>query len=372
MVGATRGAKDILIAATGRASRDAAVEWIADGHPLEPGVSRQELLTALVSVVGSNDRVEAAVRRIARVASESRLDTASVLFDLESATSAEAFASALRIIADKCDKGSIENITPKAVAAAQRKNPLVMEALCSVAGLSYSELSARVRGLPSDPRGRWSPSQTHAAFALIDELVRGQVVDHLPGTSPARAIEFFPRLGTGRDGWRLVEELRGGGIPYEVLLAQRAAGGAWLAHRNRTSSRIAPRVADHLCRLLDGAGIGYLRSTRIGGEESPSEVANSSGCDKQVSLLALDKAHRPAVGIIFSVARDGGTASKNGSRLRSMERSGELPIAVVVIGPGWSQRNETAGLAIAFAGRIYSDQSIEELAKFVGSKTGKD
>lgn len=366
------GSGDILIAATGRGSDAAAIEWIADGHPIDPGVPGQELLSSLVPYVGANDRVEDAIRRIARVESESWIDTASVLFGLESVTPASAIAAALDAVAVKCDGESIENITPKAVAAAQRQNPLVMETLCSVAGLSYSELSARVEGLPSDPRGRWSPSQTHAAFTLIDELVRGQVVDRLPGTAPARALEFFPRLGLGRDGWSLVEELRRGGVPYEVLLAQRVVGGAWLAHRNRTSSRFAPLVADSLCEFLDNRAIDFLRSTRIGGEDAPSKVGKASGCDKQVGLLALDFGGRPAVGVIFSVARDGGTASKNASRLRSMERPGDLPIAVVVIGPGWAQRNETADLAIDFAGRIYSDQSIADLADFIEDKTGKE
>ena len=371
-MGIPRGRGDTLIVATGRSSHAEAIEWIADGHPLDSGVSAQELLSSLVQYVGEHDRAEDAIRRIARVASESWLDTASVLFGLQSATPASAIASALDDVAAKCDGGSIESITPKAVAAAQRQNPRVMETLCSVAGVSYTELRARGEGLPKDPRGRWSPSQTHAAFALIDDLVRGQVADLLPGTAPARALEFFPGLGLGRDGWSLVEELRGGGVPYEVLLAQRIAGGAWLAHRNRTSSQFAPLVAGRLCELLDSRSIGYLRSTRIGGREAPSRVGKASGCDKQVGLLALDPAGRPAAGVIFSVARDGGTASKNASRLRSMQRPRDLPVAVVVIGAGWAQRNETADLAIAFGGRIFSDQSIAELADFIQVQTGKE
>lgn len=371
-MGRPGSSRDTLIAATGRDSHAAAIEWIADGHPLDTGVSGQELLSSLVPYVGANDRAEDAIRRIARVASESRLDTASVLFGLQSVTPASEIASALDAVAAKCDGESIENVTPKAVVAAQRQDLLVMETLCGVAGLSYTELSARVEGLPGDPRGRWSPSQTLAAFALIDELVRGHVVDRLPGTAPTRALEFFPRLGLGRDGWGLVEELRRGGVPYEVLLAQRVAGGAWLAHRNRTSSKFAPLVAGRLCGLLDGRSIDYLRSTRIGGGEAPSKVVEVSGCDNQVGLLALGPGGMPAAGVIFSVARDGGTASKNASRLRSMERPGDLSIAVVVIGPGWAQRNETADLAITFAGRIYSDQSIDELADFIEDQTGKE
>ena len=41
------------------------------------------------------------------------------------------------------------------------------------------------------------------------------------------------------------------GVPYEMLLAQRAVGGAWLSHRNATTSLLPPLLATTLCELLD-------------------------------------------------------------------------------------------------------------------------
>ena len=56
--------------------------------------------------------------------------------------------------------------------------------------------------------------------------------------------------------------------------------------------------------------------------------------------------------MIFSSARDGGTASKNAGRLRAMKRAPGLPVAVVVAVPGWTVRNETADLAADFGGYL--------------------
>ena len=44
-----------------------------------------------------------------------------------------------------------------------------------------------------------------------------------------------------------------------------------------------------------------------------------------------------------------------------MKRVAGLPVAVVVAGPGWAARNETAALAMDFEGRLYSERSLAEL-----------
>lgn len=159
----------------------------------------------------------------------------------------------------------------------------------------------------------------------------------------------------------MVENLRLHGVPYEILLSQRAAGGSWLAHRNRTSSKLAPLVADRLCRELDEHRVVYMRSRSIGGSTSPADMSLVSGCDKQLGLLIINHTKQAVFGVIFAIARDSGTASKSASQLRAMKRSPDLPIAVVVAGPGWAARNETAALALDFEGRLYSEQSLARL-----------
>ena len=178
----------------------------------------------------------------------------------------------------------------------------------------------------------------------------------------------MPRVGLGVSGWDAVEALWVGGVPYEVLLTQRAVGGAWLAHRNRTSTKLAPLLADRLCQELQARHISFQRSTSLGGSMKSSAMRRLSGCDNQLGLVAIHSDRpEPAFGVIFSSARDGGTASKNAGRLRAMKRAPGLPVAVVVAGPGWTVRNETADLAADFGGYLYSERSIVQLADDMAS-----
>lgn len=45
----------------------------------------------------------------------------------------------------------------------------------------------------------------------------------------------------------------------------------------------------------------------------------------------------------------------------------QLHLSVVLAGAGWSARNETADLAIAYGGRVYSERSLDRLAEEVQS-----
>jgi hypothetical protein len=82
-------------------------------------------------------------------------------------------------------------------------------------------------------------------------------------------------------------------------------------------------------------------------------------------VVALSRTGTALFGVAFSIARDGGTARKNAGRLQTMVERALVPVAVVVAGPGWSLRNETAEMAAAFAGRVYSDRTICLLAQAI-------
>ena len=105
-----------------------------------------------------------------------------------------------------------------------------------------------------------------------------------------------------------------------------------------------------------------MRASAVGGDVAPTVLQARARSAGQIGLLALDARGQAAYGVAFSSARDSGTASKNASRLMTMQRDHDLPTAVLVSGRGWSARNETGDLAIAFEGRLYSDQSIDALA----------
>ncbi len=351
----------VLLEATGRSSVAEALAWLGEGHPIEHGSDLNQLLRAVAIYGGTHEYAQQALRRLARAVAKSDLDSATFLFETDTIIPASDFGATLARLAALCPGGGLEKITGSTLIAAQRNDAFTLEALCYVAGLSYKELAERVPNLPAQATGPFGPTQLRRAFDVLDAVVRGKTIVDLPGAEPAFPIELMPRVGLGRSGWDVVENLRLHGVPYEILLSQRAAGGSWLAHRNRTSSKLAPLVADRLCRELDEHRVVYMRSRSIGGSTSPADMSLVSGCDKQLGLLIINHTKQAVFGVIFAIARDSGTASKSASQLRAMKRSPDLPIAVVVAGPGWAARNETAALALDFEGRLYSEQSLARL-----------
>jgi hypothetical protein len=65
------------------------------------------------------------------------------------------------------------------------------------------------------------------------------------------------------------------GVPYEVLLTQRAVGGAWLSHRNSTTGLLPPIMATELCELLDARGVSYWRGAVLGGDVTKRKAGSS-------------------------------------------------------------------------------------------------
>jgi hypothetical protein len=365
-MGAQPPGLSVLLDATGCTTAADAVEWIGEGHPVDIESDRHALLQALVSYA-SEAYFFPALRRLAREVASSDLDSAAVLFEPGTIVSAADVRRTLDRIASKCAGRTLAGINSSAVIASQRDDSATVAALCAVAGVSYSELQLRVPGLPAHGAGSWSPSQLRRAFELIDALVRDEVSAELPGTVPARALELMQSLGDGA-GWQAVEGFRVTGVPYEALLAQRINGGAWLAHRNRTSNKLAPLLARRLCDALDARTVAYRLSGALGGDTPPKVMSALSGCDHQIGLL-VEHNDAAVFAVIFSSARDSGTASKNAGRLRAMRRAVGLPIAIVVAGPGWAARNETADLALDFSGLLYSESALDVLADEIGKRT---
>jgi hypothetical protein len=79
-------------------------------------------------------------------------------------------------------------------------------------------------------------------------------------------------------------------------------------------------------------------------------------------VVALNKDIDPVCGVIFATARDGGTARTSAGRTLPAAEAVRIPVALVLSGPGWAERNETAALATAFDGRIFSERYLDRLA----------
>ncbi len=347
---------------TGQDSVEQAIDWLADGLPLARASDPRMLIRTIARISGPTERQEAAVRRLARELAASRMDSAEVLFGAECVPPPSHYEASLQRLADRCPTRGLDSLNASVLIEVQRDDPFAIEALCAVAGISYKDLTGRLDG----SSGRldvvpMSPGQIRAAFEIIDGAVTGSGARPLPGGLRVQPIELLPVL-EGKCGWSEVERIRTDGVSYATLLAQRSVGGAWLAHRNRTSGSIPALLAGQLCAAFSECGIRHLRSTTMGGDTAPSALARLTESDKHVGVLALDAAGRLAFAVVFSAARDHGTARASASRLLAMDRRNrDLPIAVCIAGPGWAKRHETADLAVGFDGYLYSDESLDQL-----------
>ncbi len=355
---------DVIQAATGQSKIEDALAWIAEGHSLKAEVSLQSLLQAVVAIEGGAENHQAALRRIARAATESDLDTASAIYNPDLLGPLRNYKRVLDLLARRSPTRTLQGLTPEAIGAAQHEDPLTMEVLGAIAGLSFRDLKERlVDAIPNRSDGRWRAGAIAKAFSVVDAIVRGtEKADLTHGAIPLRPVELLLN-GEASGGWAEIEKMRVSGVPYEWLLAQRTVGSAWGAHRNRTSSTLLEVVASRLCAELDRLGVRYRWSKSVGGTIRATEVHRLAGGGSHIGVVALTRSGNPILGVAFSIARDGGTARKNAGRLQAMAARTHVPVAVVVAGPGWSLRNETAEMAKAFAGRVYSDRTICILAQ---------
>lgn len=331
-----------------------AIAWIAEEHPISHDANWSQLLRAIVLVAGSDDSADVAIRRVVREATRSEVDTAKVIFDHENIVHPSEYASALNeLLARSCD-GTLGSLTARDVLRAQSANPLCIETLCLAVGVTYSDaVDWYCPG--STP---WSLGSVRELLEYLRVLVEGRLEAPYRSAVPARAIEL---LALGHSGWALVDQLRTEGVPYEVLLAQRAVGGAWLAHKNKTSNFPNSAAADALCSQLSNRCIDYRRASTVGGSSRQRDLQELAGIPKkQIGVVVVNSSGQATFAVAFSSARDGGTARANGDGLLQIPVTG-VPLALMLTGLGWATRPETDRLARKFGGRLYTEQTIDDL-----------
>lgn len=352
----------VLIRATGRKSVADALGWIAEGHRLRPGNDPHDVLKAVLSANAAGERGAGdAVVRLAHDVSASGLDSAAVLFKIDEAAPAARFKRGLNALASKTTDGTLATITPASVRAAYYDEPLVVETLCAIGGLTFNQLRKRIDAGPGKIDGRWEPRDLDAAFAEIDSIVCGTLKPSIPAAAPARPYELLTSLsGLSVSGWQAVEQLRSKGAPFEVLLGQRAVGGAWELHRKATQNELNRVTADAVADALDKAGFEYVRATSVGGDAKKADVAALADGINEVSLIVRDSAHKPRAGVMFGTANDGGSARRSVDSFLGIKQT-PLPLCLVLMGAGYAERNETASLVERFEGRVFTERSISSL-----------
>ncbi len=360
--------RDQLLRATGRSEVRDALHWIAERRPLPGGVPTNALLAALVAAV-EVDLPEAlpALREASRAALSSTLDTSADLLSTDTIVPPYRYDRALAEIAACTTTGSLEGITPDAVAAAQAMNTDVVETLGLVAGLSWRDLRdrAEARGVPLPTRsaGQWRGSQTRIVFDLVDEIVTGRARPQLVEAVASRPIELL--LGPQDGGWSAVEAFRTSRVSYGTLLAQRDVGSAWSAHRNRTNNEISRVMVVRLLAALDQAGVAYWSTD--GDKHVPKKFLADKAVKKgktpgQLSVVTRDAKGNPRYAVLIAVARDGGTARRSAATVLKLPSDLLLPGVAVLVGTGWSERGESDDLVRAFEGRVYTEHTLSALA----------
>lgn len=356
----------LLLGATGRTELTDALRWVAEKRPVAGGLTSR-VLTALVAAADRGwPSADAALRVAARSALRSTLDTSADLVSTNSIVPPHRYQQALADIAERTPTASLTGISAQAVGAAQAHNPLVVETLGLVAGLSWRDLRDRseARGvpLPSKATGPWRSSQIHSVFATVDEIVTGLVRPQLVEAVAARPLELL--LGSACS-WSDVEALRTGGVSYGSLLAQRDVGSAWSAHRNRTNSEISRLMILRLLEALRTAGVAYWSTEG----DSPVPKAFLAGkavkhgeIPGQLSAVTRAADGNARYAVLVSVARDGGTARKTAATFLKLPDLLALPGVLLLIGTGWADRGESDRLVRAFSGRVYTEHSLPALA----------
>jgi hypothetical protein len=382
---ASASAAELLTTVTGRRDLLDALEWVIEGRSLRVTRPTHELLTALSTLAADDANPSQAelagwaLRSYARPALRSQLDPSVELLEIDAVVPPGTYRSALEELARHTPSGTLADVTPAAIRAAHDIDPHVVETLCAVAGLSFRDLKDRAAArLPGNPRRRWSQLQAETAFAVIDAIVRGAVTALSSAATAARPVEMLFAANEQPAGWAAVEALLSQGVPYEVLLTQRVVGSAWGAHRNATTNKVQQSVTTRLSKFLEEGHVPHLLLRRNAKSRSllkslGLEAVDDNGADAdiegegaragQVAVL-VGQPDRWTLAVTVSVARDGGTANKTAGKLLELPDRLSVPVAAVLVGPGWADRNETVDLVRALDGRVFSDATLPDLAAF--------
>lgn len=355
-----------LLAATGRSDLVDALHWIAEGRPVS-GVDGASILTAVVAAADSGIRgADSALRTAVRSALRSTLDTSADLVLTDSIVPPHRYDTALANVARRTPSGTLADVTSATVMAAQADDPLVVETLGLVAGLSWRDLQARsqARGvaLPSESHGVWNPSQVLGAFRVIDDIVRARAEPQLSGAVAARPIEL---LINDSSGWEAIEKFRTDGVDYGTLLAQRDVGSAWSAHRNRTNNEISRLMVRRVLHALDDHRVGYW-STEGDEPVAKSFLGGKAGVTGkppgQLTVVTRRTDGAAGLAILVATARDGGTARKTAATLLRLPERISVQAVLALFGTGWADRGESDDLVRAYGGRLYTEHSLDGLA----------
>ncbi|WP_144832535.1 hypothetical protein [Microbacterium sp. BH-3-3-3] len=340
----------VLRACTGKLNASSAIAWVAEGRRLTTNDSRQLLGPLLKATSSQLPLADEALWRVSRDLLASDVDSSAMSGEV--ALTPTQCDAALRLLAAFRPLSAVRGDDLQR-AFAQDTN--VMEVFLQIAGLTWKD-ARRLSSveLPAEP----SPFLTPLQFASIVALVHFARVTR--GRAPVEVItsDLPPD--------EVLDSSHANGVSLGTLLAQRAAGGTWLAHRSRTSASVRIDVVSDICDDLQAAGVPFRASIKDRPYTKSARYLSEEVCapGKRIGQLAIvvrSSNGTPAAAVCVAVAQDGGTARKTAATLLPVPLALTIPAYLLLAGPGWQSRTETLGLFHAFEGRVFTDRGRTDL-----------
>lgn len=347
--------ENTLREATGRRTVADALAWIAEGRALRGGATRELLDVAGRANATKVDGGNAAYRRLVRSLLASDLDTSTQIHSGDEIVTPATCDAILHDLAAGSG-GALSKVNGQTLYATLRRFPQTIDVYLQIAGLTWREARERsTAALPAGTAGPWSPGQLDAVISLVSDTLEN-------GQRPIESLSVNPE-----DARAVVDSSHAGGVSYGTLLAQRIAGGSWLAHRARTTQDVRRSVASAAVEAFKARGIEHWATVGEAGETVSSNylstlVAKPGRKVGQVAFVTRDERNVPTAAVLLAIAHDGGTARKTGATLVFAPADLTVPAFVIVAGQGWAARSESLNLFEAFSNRVYTDNTVGELA----------
>lgn len=166
------------------------------------------------------------------------------------------------------------------------------------------------------------------------------------------------------EGWRTVQGLAVGGVPYAAFLHQRHYGGAFRQVLDATSTLRGDLIEDAVEVLFQENGIPFIRT----GAHNQAQIQRRfEVCVTPApDFVVFDNSGTLRALLECKGANDGGTARDKALRFERLRdessRLGGVPLLAVLGGIGWARVNDTLGPVVRDTdGRVFTLATLPEM-----------
>lgn len=266
------------------------------------------------------------------------------------------------------DTDGFRRTTVDDLAPVIENNPRTLLVFRTILGLTKDEF-AHSTGLVGEPLGlpgvtsgkvdsmeRRGTAVSEDQARMIAQTIALVMAGTLFGDPPGELRSKQDKPDT-EEGWRTVERLAAGGVPYATFLHQRHYGGSFRQVLDATSGRRGDLIEDAVEALFRANHIPYIRT----GSHNQADIA--ARFEVRVTpapdFVVFDSAETLRAMLECKGANDGGTARDKALRFERLRdesiRLGGVPLLAVLGGLGWARVNDTLGPVLRDTdGRVFT------------------